>query len=216
MKTPAPSRPSEDAWRCVRVNAPRLGDRYLRASGWFVLAVSAAGEAGRHQTALRGRAAVPSGRRLSLLQATPQKPLRADEPVKQSGELDALGAGGVRHSNWRRNRDLRESGATAGEPRRLSSCALGRRAASVGRWSGFSRWLTIRSPVRGPIQAWWGRACAAARRERSSLSSRSRSIAVAGVAPVRPIAPRSGPEFRGEGSDAVHLFSFGAVWVLSA
>jgi hypothetical protein len=83
-----------------------------------------------------------------------------------------------------------------------------------GRWAMVSRVLTVRSPVRGPIQAGWGRACAAARRARSSLRSPSRSIAVAGVAPVRRVAPRAGPEFRVWASDAVHLFSFGAVLVL--
>src|SRR5690349_11364447 len=61
MKTSTPSRPSEDVWRCVRVNTPRDRGPILATAGWFVLAVSAEVEAGRHQTALRGRADAPSG-----------------------------------------------------------------------------------------------------------------------------------------------------------
>ena len=109
---------------------------------------------------------------LSPSPATPQKPLRADEPVKQNGELDPFRAGGV-------GRRL-----TAGiETRVWSGQPPSGRVGSVhphsvvgphrsGTW--VSRVLTIRSPVRGPIQAIRGRACAAARRARSSLRSRSR------------------------------------------
>ena len=112
-----------------------------------------------------------------------------------------------REATHRGNRDPRVVGAASLLPRRLSSCALGRRAASVGRWSGLSRVLTVRSPVRGPIQSWWGRACAAARRARSSLRSRSRSVAVAGVAPVRPVAPRTGPEVHVVGAQVPFMSS---------
>lgn len=188
----------------------------MRASGWFVLAVSASAEAGRHQTALRGRACSPireaDGRRP---RATPQKPLRADEPAMQNGELDTRGVDGV----GRRRTAGIETRVWSGALPQAASAQLVRTRSSgrIGRaMVGSLPVLTIRSPVRGPIQAGWGRACAATRRARSSLRSPSRSIAVAGIAPVRRVAPRTGPEFRVEGSDAVHLFSFGSVLVLCA
>jgi hypothetical protein len=45
----------------------------------------------RHQTALRGRAKAPAGASTAADEAaTPQKPLRTDEPVMQNGVLDPL------------------------------------------------------------------------------------------------------------------------------
>ena len=197
------------------VNSPGSGDRFSRASGWFTLAVSASGEAERHQTALRGRAHSPIREVDCRRQpATPQKPLRADEPVKQNGELDPFRVDGV----GRRLTAGIETRVWSGQPPsgRVGSVHLHSVVGPHRSGAWVSRVLTIRSPVRGPIQAWWGRACAAARRARSSLRSRSRSIAVAGVAPVRRVAPRTGPEFRVWASDAVHLFSFEGVLVLCA
>jgi len=66
----------------------------------------------QHQTAFRGQAPVPirdgDGRGGS---ATPQKPLRADEPVIQDSELDPA-SDGVREATRRGNRDPRAVGAT--------------------------------------------------------------------------------------------------------
>jgi hypothetical protein len=93
----------------------------------------------------------------------PPKPLRADQPARQNGELDPRRVTAPRRRSTRRNRDLRGFGATSrnrvGSVRERSVVGLHRQA------SGSSRlpwWL--RSPAWGPIQAEWGRACAAARR----------------------------------------------------
>ena len=88
MKTATPCRPSDDVWRCCSstclgrgpISALRDGSR---------LRCPASVEAERHQTALRGRARCPIREAdCRCRPATPQKPLRADEPAKQNGELD--------------------------------------------------------------------------------------------------------------------------------
>ena len=148
-------------------------------------------EAGRHQTALRGRARCPiRAADCRSQEATPQKPLRADEPVNQNGELNTLGVDGVLAGELRRNRDLRESGTTAGKPRRLSSLSLGRRAASVGRWSGISRALTVRSPVRGPIPNHTGSGVC---RSATSEVEPQKSVAISGGRRCCPSSACSSP-----------------------
>jgi hypothetical protein len=135
-----------------------------------------------------------SGRRLPLLtsDASETSPCRRTGQAKRRARHP-----GVDGVGRRRTAGI-ETRVWSGRP---PSCRVGSvRVHSVvgphrsGNWAMVSRVLTVRSPVRGPIQAIRGRACAAARRARSSLRSRSRSIAVAGVAPVRPVAPRTGPE----------------------
>ena len=69
---------------------------------------------------------------------TPQKPLRADGPVKQNVELDPRR---VTASGRPAAEELRPPSARGDfhRPRRLSSSALGRRAASGGRWLNTGR-----------------------------------------------------------------------------
>ena len=149
MKTTTPCRPSEDVWRCCSSTCPDPVDRSSRLR-----------DGSRSRCRPRVKPAAPnsftrsgplphSRSGLSPSPATPQKPLRADEPVKQNGELDPFRVDGV-------GRRL-----TAGiETRVWSGRPPGRRVGSVhphsvvgphrsGTW--VSRVLTIRSPVRGPI-----------------------------------------------------------------
>jgi hypothetical protein len=120
-------------------------------SGWFVLAVSASVEAGRHQTALRGRARCPFEKRTVAVasDASETSPCRRTGQAKRRARHPWVDGVGRRHTAGIETRVW--SGRPPSCRVRLSSCALGRRAASVGRWSGLSRVLTVRSPVRGPI-----------------------------------------------------------------
>ena len=120
-------------------------------------------EVGPGQTAGTSRAA---RRRLSRRSATPQKPLRTDEPVTQIDKLDP-------------RRVTADRGRAPGESRPPGvGCSRSRRVGSVSphsvvgppqsqrRWSapcpsnrrpipiGFAR--DLRSPARGPIQPWQG------------------------------------------------------------
>ena len=118
---------------------PGSGTDCSRASGWFTPAVSASGEAGRHQTALRGRADVPSGTTTVTAQrATPQKPLRADEPAMQNGELDTRGVDGV---GRRRTAGIETRVGRGGLPRAASAQLVRTRSSGrIGRaMVGFSR-----------------------------------------------------------------------------
>jgi hypothetical protein len=213
MKTTTPRTPSDDVLRCSWSTHPDPGPIFA-ISGWFTLAVSASGESRAAPNSFTRSGPLPhSGSGLSLSPATPQKPLRADEPVKQNGELDTLRVDGV----GRRRTAGIETRVWSGRP---PSCRVGsvRVHSVVGpHRSGLSRVLTIRSPVRGPIQSWWGRACAAARRERSSLRSRSRSIRGRRCCPSSACSsPDRAGVSRGRRSGPVHVFSFEAVLVLCA
>ena len=122
---------------------------------------------------------------------TPQKPLRADGPVKQNVELDPRRV----TASGRPAAEGSRPPSTRGDfhrPRRLSSSALGRRAASGGRWLNTGRMSSghrhggqskrVGSGV-GRSEAFSG----------SSPRRMPRRIAVAVGAPVRLVAPRTGP-----------------------
>jgi len=133
------------------------------------------------------------GRRLPrVARGACQKPLRADEPVIQDSEFDPQRESSVGKAKHRRIRDLRVIGATS------RYCVGSVRLHSVvgpHRLGGGFRWLVlIRSPARGPIQSRRGRACAAVRRVPGSWSQRLSQDRGRRGAPVRPAAPRTGPE----------------------
>ena len=198
--------------RCCSSTCPRSVDRSSRLRDGSRLRCRPRVRAGRHQTALRGRPRFPI--READCRCRQRRLRNLSVPTNRSSKTASSTPLGLTAFGRRTPEESRPPrvGDDCREPRRLSSCALGRRAASVGPFQG------VDDPVTGPgaNPIGWGRACAAARRARSSLRSRSRSIAVAGGAPVRRVAPRAGPEFHVWGSDAVHLFSFGAVLVLCA
>jgi hypothetical protein len=158
-----------------------------------VLAVSASGESRAAPNSFTRSGPLPHSRSgLSPLAATPQKPLRADEPVNQNGELDTLRVNGVRQAN---------SGGieTSVSRGRLPGSRVGsvRSHSVVGpHRSVLSRWLTIRSPARGPIPNHTGSGVCRSATVGLQAHKKVACVAVAGSAPVRPVAPRAGPECR--------------------
>jgi hypothetical protein len=151
MKTTTLCRPSDDVRRCCWSTCPRSVDRSSRL---------------RDGSCLRYRPRLKPGGTKQLYEVGPASPFEkrtvavasdASEtsPCRRTGQAKRR----ARHP-WvdgvgRRHTAGIETRVWSGRPPscrvRLSSCALGRRAASVGRWSGLSRVLTVRSPIRGPI-----------------------------------------------------------------
>ena len=131
----------------------------------------------RHQTALRGRVSVTF--RWSDCHCKQRRLRNLSVPTQRSLKIERLDPRRVAASRWRIRGESR--------PRRswfqlesrigLVSARLVRRAASVARvvWGDSTTLVLVRvdlvihrSPARGPIQTQRGRACAAARRRRSS------------------------------------------------
>jgi hypothetical protein len=144
MKTTTPRRPSDDVWRCCQSTHPDagtdLGDfGMVRACG-----VGLGREPGGTKQLYEVGPAAPFEKRTVAVSGNASE----TSPCRRAGQSKrrARHPSGERRSagELRRNRDLRESGATAGEPRRLSSFALGRRAASVGPLQ------VVDDPVTGP------------------------------------------------------------------
>ena len=203
MKTTTLRPPSDDVWRCCWSTRPDPGTDLTRLrDGSFLRCRPRVKPGGTKQLYEVGPAAPFEKRTVAVnSDASETSPCRRTGQAKRRARHPSVDGVG------RRRTAGIETRVWSGRP---PSCRVGsvRVHSVVGpHRSGLSRVLTVRSPVRGPIQSWWGRACAAARRARSSLRSRSRSVAVAGVAPVRPVAPRTGPEFHVVGAQVPFMSS---------
>jgi hypothetical protein len=163
------------------------------------------GRAERHQTAFRGPAPFPiregDGRRPA---ATPQKPLRADEPVRQNSELDPRRVTAPR----RRSTGGIETSVASERLRggRVGSVSgvLGRRAASAGRWTHRGReHCSGRRRGANPSRTGSGMCHSATAGVKPQMQVAA--VAVALGAPVRRLAPPPGRSRSVHASRSVHL-----------
>jgi hypothetical protein len=160
------------------------------------------GPAERHQTALRGQATASFRSSDCRRQpATPQKPLRADEPVKQNGELDPQGGDGCRqaHSGGIETSVSRERLPSAASAQLGCTRSSGRIG---GRGSIGSRSCSAGAGPRANPNATGSGVCRTATLGIVVPQERSPGRGRRG-APVRQAAPRAGPVVTSE--DRQHL-----------
>jgi hypothetical protein len=180
-------------------NLVRAADRSLAAPGWFVATVSYSSPSGTKQPYGVRPLRLPA-ERLSGRSPTPQKPLRADRPVTLVGQLDPRR---VTASRWRVRGGIETPGGRWHQHEAASAqldvdSVVGPPRSPAPHPGGalFSSGLisSVRQPVTGPgaNPCKRGRACAAARLQRSSLTRSSCQRGRRG-APVRRVAPRTGP-----------------------